>query len=235
MHNCDPIQQVLPFSFSDQELEQLLSFFPQRRYGDSEIAAQLNDAARTFLWLRGQYQQRPSRAKQKAELLKLRKSAQKLIDQLRVLSMESEWVLLSDPLLQITGLYESTTLLVSLLEDLVLAIPRDSGTKSGPLSEIPVHRVIHQKLAVIWEAVTGEAFTHNPKLKTEYQGQPHSAAGLFVKTFFEIVDAKVPGTRISTAMAWAVRTKGGPLVRRSSTKKEAPQKRPKHLMVLART
>ena len=47
----------------------------------------------------------------------------------------------------------------------------------------------------------GGQFTHTPRLKTHYDGTPHSAAGRFVADFFEMCDQKLLAHSISSAMA----------------------------------
>jgi hypothetical protein len=78
--------------------------------------------------------------------------------------------------------------------------------KSGPRMPIPVQRAV-QELVTIYEEVTGKPLSHNPKDRTHYDGKPHSQAGRFILTFFEIVDSTVLHTSISTGIASIVRSR----------------------------
>jgi len=65
------------------------------------------------------------------------------------------------------------------------------------------------KQATIWlgdlfERYKGR-FTHNPYVKTEYDGRPHSAAGRFVLEFLRTCDSTITETAVSYYMAEAVR------------------------------
>ena len=51
----------------------------------------------------------------------------------------------------------------------------------------------------------GGRFTHNPYVKTEYDGRPHSAAGRFVLEFLRTCDSTITETAVSYCMAEAVR------------------------------
>jgi hypothetical protein len=55
-------------------------------------------------------------------------------------------------------------------------------------------------LGEVYEDLGGR-FTHTPRLKTEYDARPHSAAGGFVTEFFRFCDPKLPAHSISSAMA----------------------------------
>jgi hypothetical protein len=55
-------------------------------------------------------------------------------------------------------------------------------------------------LRKVYERCGGQ-FTHTPRLKTHYDGTPHSAAGRFVADFFEMCDQKLLAHSISSAMA----------------------------------
>jgi hypothetical protein len=50
----------------------------------------------------------------------------------------------------------------------------------------------------------GGRFTHTPRVKTAYDGTPHSAAGQFVLEFFKICDPTLRAHSISSAMAQVV-------------------------------
>ncbi len=55
-------------------------------------------------------------------------------------------------------------------------------------------------LAEVYERYGGQ-FTHTPRLKTQYDGTPHSAAGRFVVDFFDMCDRELRAHTISSAMA----------------------------------
>jgi hypothetical protein len=55
-------------------------------------------------------------------------------------------------------------------------------------------------LGEVYECCGGQ-FTHTPRLKTQYDGTPHSAAGRFVVDFFEMCDPALSEQTISSAMA----------------------------------
>lgn len=58
-------------------------------------------------------------------------------------------------------------------------------------------------LAELWEYYGG-TFTHNPREKTEYKGQPQSPAGQFVTKFLKLCDSEITLTAPSQFMAAAV-------------------------------
>jgi len=58
--------------------------------------------------------------------------------------------------------------------------------RSGPAIQTHVQRAVDE-LASLYERLSGERFSHNPKLLTKYDGRPHSPAGRFIAAFFKIV------------------------------------------------
>jgi hypothetical protein len=65
--------------------------------------------------------------------------------------------------------------------------------------------------AIVWLGNVFESyggrFTHNPYVKTEYDGRPHSAAGRFVLEFLRTCDSTISEQAVSQYMAEAIRFK----------------------------
>jgi len=72
--------------------------------------------------------------------------------------------------------------------------------RTGPRRNPAIDRIMPD-LKRLYEQYTGKLFSHNPKLKTRYLGQPQSAAGRYVVRFFQAVDPSITQTAICTAMA----------------------------------
>lgn len=56
----------------------------------------------------------------------------------------------------------------------------------------------------------GGRFTHNPRIKTQYEGRPQTAAGHFVFEFLYMCDSSIIETAVSQFMAQAVRFRAPP-------------------------
>jgi hypothetical protein len=112
---------------------------------------------------------------------------------------------------ELPGLSDAIEDLADRLGDLVDAAEPAVGTgkkKSGPRIRTYLERAVLQ-LAKICQDATGKPFSHNPKLRTKYVGEPHSDSGRFIIEFFRIVDPDVKLTWLSSAMAIAVKARRG--------------------------
>jgi hypothetical protein len=70
-YGIDPVQQILPFSFTSAGIEKLFAALQPMKGDRDEIIAQLEGCARHYIWLRDQYQANPSRAEQNAALMEV--------------------------------------------------------------------------------------------------------------------------------------------------------------------
>jgi hypothetical protein len=215
-YGLDPVQEVATCSFTQEQTEHLLNELGLSRETSREIiTARLLKLAGKYLWLRNQYHEKSSVAQQNATLKDIADSAGELaagLDRLgRKLSsmdMEAEWqLLLRAPHLhhlaeQIAHMADK----VASLADCGNKAWLDGKARSGPPPRIPVYRMVAE-LASLYEEFSGKPLSHNPKIKTAYDGRPHSQAGSFMVTFFDIVDPSVPHTSISTAIASIVRSR----------------------------
>jgi hypothetical protein len=195
----DPVQVVQPFRFTAAHRQQILDALPCLRGEESEFIAGLECCARMFVWLRDQYRARSTQAEQNAALTEIVHLAGKLATQLRSLDIEVEW-----------ALWQSAALSDGYLPDLCerLEIVADGAARTlelgkkrtGPRRNPAIDRIMPD-LKRLYEQYTGKLFSHNPKLKTRYLGQPQSAAGRYVAGFFQAVDPSITQTEICTAMA----------------------------------
>jgi hypothetical protein len=195
----DPVQVVQPFRFTAAHRQQILDALPCLRGEESEFIAGLECCARMFVWLRNQYRARSTQAEQNAALTEIGHLAGELATQLRSLDIEVEW-----------ALWQSAALSDGYLPDLSerLEIVADGAARTlelgkkrtGPRRNPAIDRIMPD-LKRLYEQYTGKLFSHNPKLKTRYLGQPQSAAGRFVVRFFQAVDPSITQTAICTAMA----------------------------------
>ena len=202
----DPFQPVPPFTFEDAAIANLFKSLPCVNGDRNQVTAELTRIARDYLWLRIQRQQAPSRAELNAVLADIAQRSHALAARLQCLPLEIERSLRIHLLLQ-KYWYNGFEELAGELEDIAYAA-RDclkaGEAQTGPRPPMQVQRTV-DRLAEVWEGVTNEAFTHNPKVKTAYSGRPQSPAGRFVTAFFAIVDPNVPTTAISTAMTYHVK------------------------------
>ncbi|WGM30609.1 hypothetical protein [Brevundimonas sp. NIBR11] len=70
----------------------------------------------------------------------------------------------------------------------------------GPLPASPAERRLIAELVDAWETGTGLKATHNPKLRTEYTGHAHSAAGRFVSAAVQIIAPAIRQTSVASLM-----------------------------------
>jgi hypothetical protein len=199
-YGIDPVQEVPAFSFTDAQIEHLFALAPVE--GDRrEIAAQLERCARDYFWLRNQNQKKPTRAEQNAALKEVGQLARGLEMRLRSLDTDTEWELMvTAPAFHTSNFTDSVADLADRAEQALRAGKQNSGRRI----QTHVQRTV-VRLANFYEQFTGEPFSHNPKLLTEYDGTPHSPAGNFMVAFFQIVDPKISSTSLSTAMASIVK------------------------------
>jgi hypothetical protein len=203
----NPFQLVPLFAFEDAAIADLFESLPCENGDRSQVIADLTRIARDYLWQRNQRQQALSRAEQNAVLADIAQRSYDLAARLLSLPMDTEWSLRIHPLLQ-RYCHNGFAELADNLEDIAY-VARDrlkaGKAQTGPRPPAQVQRAV-DRLAPIWKEVTGEVFTHNPKIKTVYDGRPQSPAGRFITTFFAIVDPKLPETAISTAMTYHVKS-----------------------------
>jgi hypothetical protein len=208
-YGIDPVQRVEPFSFTDAQIDRLIETLPPTKSNRADFIAQLERCARDYRWIRNQYQEMPTRAEQNAALKEICGLACDLKVSLTGLDKDTEWELMSKhPAFQ-SGDFATTILdLVDRLEDFERAAKlawAAGKKKTGPRIPTALQRTV-LRLSSLYEAATGKRFTHNPKLKTQYDGTPRSRGGRFVVTFFEIVDTNVKQQSLSTAMASLMRS-----------------------------
>lgn len=202
---CDPVQIVQHFGFTAAQRRQILDALPRVRGEESEFIAGLEYCARRFLWVRNQYHARWTQAEQNADLAAIVHLAGELKRQLCYPDIEVEW-----------ALWRSAALSDGYLPDLCdrLEIVADGAARAlelgkkraGPRRNPAIDRIMPD-LKRLYEQYTGKLFSHNPKLKTQYLGQPQSAAGRYVAAFFQAVDPSITQTAICTAMARVVRAR----------------------------
>lgn len=202
---CDPVQIVHPFGFTATQRQQIHDTLPCVRGEESEFIAGLERCAGKFLWLRNQYHARWTQAEQNAALTEIGRLAGELKRQLCCPDIEVEW-----------DLWLSAALSDSYLPDLCdrLEIVADGAARTlelgkkrtGPHRNPAIDRIMPD-LKRLYEQYTGNPFSHNPKLKTQYLGRPQTAAGRYVAGFFQAVDPSITQTAICTAMALVVRAR----------------------------
>jgi hypothetical protein len=81
-----------------------------------------------------------------------------------------------------------------------------SGRKRGGPTPFPELLQTVAWLGKVFESCGGRV-THTPRLKTEYDGIPHSAAGCFLIVFFEICDKSLPSPTICSALEAVIRNR----------------------------
>jgi hypothetical protein len=206
-YGIDPVQEVSAFSFTDEQRERLFNVLRSVKSNRDDIIAELIKCAGNYIWLRSQNQQKTTRAQQNAVLKELGRLARDLEARLRSLDTDTAWRLMVAPLALHT--VDAIPDLADRLDDFAYTAEqalRSGHPKSGPRLQSHVDRAV-VKLASLYEAFTGERFSHNPKQRTKYDGQPHSPAGRFIQTFFEIVDPEIRPQALSTAMAGVVKSR----------------------------
>ncbi|MBP0113866.1 hypothetical protein [Bradyrhizobium vignae] len=88
------------------------------------------------------------------------------------------------------------------LDDAATKALENRNKRGGPRPKRMIVQVVVW-LAELWEYYGGK-FTHNPRIKTDYKGQPQTAAGQFVAKFLEMCGFGTPDTAPSQFMAAAV-------------------------------
>ena len=164
-----------------------------------------NSCARTFLWLRNQYSDRWTQAEQNAALAKIAHVARELAGKFCCLDMEVEWALLQSAALS-DGYLRDLSDRLEIVADGAARTLKRGKERPGPRRNPAIDRIMPD-LKRLYEQHTGKIFSHNPKRKTEYLGQPQSPAGRFVAAFFQAVDPSITQTAICTAMASVVRAR----------------------------
>lgn len=191
-YGIDPVQEIPPFSFADTAIERLLIALGPVNGNREDIIARLAKCAREYRWRRKQNLESPTRAEQNAALKEVCHLARghgiglrRLEKTLRTLDIGTEWELvIRSPALDPIDLGDGIANLADGLEHLAQIADqalRTGEQKSGPRVKTHVHRTV-VKLASLYEEFTGKRFSHNPKLLTEYNGEPHSPAGRFIAT-----------------------------------------------------
>jgi hypothetical protein len=159
----------------------------------------------------------PPLSRQKEQLAKVKNAAGRLIEELEKLAPDAAFAFLYQ-LLRVGrdgGISSAADLATPMnIDDLrdFVALLRDGAAgassfldaRSGPTSR-PSLDLFVLSLCKLYEQITGKLATHNPYVKTEYKGEPQSAAGRFVKFIVRRVDPGLTPTQISTAMGHVVR------------------------------
>jgi hypothetical protein len=203
----DPVQQVPPFSFTSTLIERLLEPLAPVNGDRQEIIKELESCARDYFWRRNRDHERPTRAEQNAALKEITKFANDLGRRLRSLDMDTQW----EVMMAANNGADWIEDCANRVEDLAHAAKqalRAGKQQTGPRVPIHLQRTV-ARLATLYEKLTNKPFSHNPKQRTKYDGQPHSPAGRFITAFFKMVDPSLPATRISTAMASIVKSRNG--------------------------
>jgi len=219
-YGIDPVQEVLAFSFADTEIERLFNALAPVKGNRDDVIPRLEECAREYRWRRNQNQETPTRAEQNAALREVGRLAQEhgkglrsLEMRLRTLDMGTEWELVTRSRMLRTGKFtDAIANTADALEDFAQTAKQAlhaGQQKSGPRIQTHLHRAV-EKLAALYEEFTGKPLSHNPKLLTEYDGEPHSPAGRFIVAFFEIVDPHIRLTSLSTAIASVVKSRRTP-------------------------
>jgi hypothetical protein len=144
----------------------------------------------------------PSDGSRATDLVKLSTRANHLADALFFLDFASQNDVLErlsrkndysmDSLAEVVG---STKRLALVVDEV-----RETGRKSeGPRPFKDLRQAIFW-LGELFEACGGR-FTHTPRQKTKYDGEPRSAAGLFIREFLQMCDEKLTPQAISDATA----------------------------------
>jgi hypothetical protein len=201
----DPVQIVQPFGFTAAQRQQILEPLPCVRGEESEFIAGLERCARTFLWLRNQHHARWTQAQQNAALSEIGHLAEKLKRRLCCLDIECEWALSQSAALT-DGYLPDLSDRLEIVADGAARTLELGKKRTGPRPNPAIDRIMPD-LKRLYEQYTGKLFSHNPKLKTRYLGQPQSAAGRYVAAFFQAVDPSISQTAICTAMASVVRAR----------------------------
>jgi hypothetical protein len=209
-YGIDSVQEVPAFSFADTEIDRLFEALLPARGTRADIVVRLVAIAQAYRWRRNQSQAKPTRAEQNAALTEVGQLACDLELKLRSLDKDTEWELVIWlPVYHTSNLTESIGNLAERLGNLGWAAAealRDGKKQSGRHAPTHVQRAVTE-LASLYSEVTSNPFTHSPKVRTTYDGTPHSPAGRFILEFFSVVDPSISSTSLSTAMASIVRSR----------------------------
>jgi len=211
--DIDPVQEVPEFSFTDAQIEQLFKALPSVKSDREVIKAKLERYARDYFWRLSRHHKTLTRAEQNASLAELIRLARSLRTCLCGIDKDTEWELVlkypASRSSDFTGVIMDLDDRLDDIQHAAEAALYSGKKKSGPRAPTWLQRTVLD-LSNLYETVTGERFTHNPKLKTQYDGSPQSRAGHFIVTFFKIVDRNLAHTRVSTAMAHIVKSRKPP-------------------------
>jgi hypothetical protein len=201
----DPVQTVPEFNFTADQRRLILQTLTCECVDESKLIAGLEHCARKFLWLHNQYRSRWTQAEQNNALTKIGHHARALRSWLLDLDIGVELALTQAAVVPLDYLSDFSNRL-EIIADGAARVLEIWQRKAGPRRNPAIDRIMPE-LKHLYEQHTGKIFSHNPKRKTRYLGQPQSPAGLYVCAFFRIVDPSITGTAICTAMARAVRTR----------------------------
>jgi hypothetical protein len=175
--------------------------------------AVMEAAGRYLRWTR-QEDATPPLSCQKAQLVKVKNAAGRLVEEVEKLARnpDAEFAFLyqlqrGSPEAEIShaaGLAKPKDVddvrnLIAWLRDGATGGLSFLDTRSGPKSR-PSLDLFVLSLCELYEQITGKQATHNPYLKIDYKGTPLSAAGQFIEFIVRLVDPKVTPTQISTAI-----------------------------------
>ena len=169
----------------------------------------LTSFAETYLQRQQQSEKMPSAARQRGQLERVARRAEKLgvalvellerhPDAHHAFHLQNPWQskdgkqTLADFMIDLASLQHAATESQVSLAD-----------RTGPRSHPNLHLLVIE-LCQLYEEMTRRPATHNPKILTQYDGNPHSAAGKFVQAAVELIDPPVRITEISTALAYAI-------------------------------
>ncbi len=171
----------------------------------------LAELAGTYLQHQKQAGATPSPARQRRQLAKVAVGAQRLsialielmeghFDAWHALHLQNPQRLRGGPLaLALSDLVIDLGALQQAAIDLQAAL----ADRTGPRSHVDLHFLVIG-LCRLYEEITFLPATHNPKILTKYDGNPHSEAGLFVQAAIKLIDWRIIPQQINTAVAYAV-------------------------------
>jgi hypothetical protein len=209
---CAPL--IDPFrhwSAPEPELPKLWSALgisddPQRQEGALQG---LTDFAETYLQRQQQAGSTPSPAHQRRQLATVARGAEKLSVALAALlerHTDAQYeLLLQNPQRLKGGGLRLSDLMIDLrsLQRAAIESQASLADRTGPHSRPNLHLLVIG-LCQLYEEMTQRAATHNPNVKTRYDGKPHSAAGKFVQAAVKLIDPRVRATQINTALVYAI-------------------------------
>jgi hypothetical protein len=179
-----------------------------------ELRAAVTEAARRYLRCTSQENTTPSLSRQKAQLVKVKNAAGRLVEEVEKLALnpDAEFAFLYQlqrwsweaEISHAAGVAKPMDIddvrnLIAWLRNGATEGLSFIDTRSGPKSRPSLHLFV-LSLCKLYEQIAGKPPTHNPYLKTDYAGAPLSEAGQFIEFIVRLVDPKVTPTQISTAM-----------------------------------